>query len=63
MKHYKGTYQQCEDYNIQVSQNQKYQNGMKWSDIYFIDNDHYILAHPSLASDMEYVEELPEVLD
>lgn len=60
--HYKGTYQQCNDYDKVVTKGEKI-NATYPNDNYAnpieIDGEFYILKHEDYESEMELVNELP----
>lgn len=60
--YYKGTEQECLDYNNQVTQGENYQGTTKrWANPIEIEGSWYILKHEKYNSDLEVVNELPEI--
>ena len=59
---YKGTLQECKDYNNIVKQKEGY-NGTtsEWANAVQIENDYYIIRHPEYSSQMQLVTTLPEL--
>jgi hypothetical protein len=62
MVYLKGTEQECLDYDNQVTQGEKYQGVTKnWANPIEIEGSWYILKHEKYNSDLEVVNELPEI--
>lgn len=59
-KWYKGTKQQCLDYDTHVSKSENYRKGGNWANTEEINGDFYILKHPDYESEMQLVSELPK---
>ena len=58
--YYKGTQQECIDYDNQVTQAENYVQNDNWANPIEIDDNWYILKHEDYECDLELVDELPE---
>ena len=57
--YYKGTQQECINYDDFVTANEKYLKGDNWANPIEIEGECYILKHQKYTSEMELVNELP----
>ena len=61
MAFYRGTKQQCEEYNSIVTKGEGYSGGtVKWDDAREIEGIFYITAHPEYPCELTEVQFLPE---
>jgi len=59
---YKGTLQECTDYNNIVKQGEGYSGiTTAWANVIQINTDYYIIEHPKYNSQMQLVPKLPEL--
>lgn len=57
--YYKGTKEQCEAYNLEVSQGENYQGSTtKWAELQEIEGGFYILKNDKYNSEMEMVDNI-----
>lgn len=64
--HYKGTYQECIDYDKLVTEGEKinaFHKGDNYANPIEIDGEFYILKHQNYDSEMQLVNELPKQED
>jgi len=59
--YYKGTHKDCLNYDIFVTDKEKYQKGDNWANPVEIKSSWYIFKHEDYEAEMELVEELPQV--
>ena len=59
--YYKGTQQECIDYDVLVTSSENYQYNDNWANPVEIEGSWYILKHEKYNSDLEVVNELPEI--
>jgi len=60
MEYIKGTKQECEAYNDEVTQGENYQGSTsKWSNVIKIKDEYFILKHPKYATELEILNQLP----
>lgn len=59
MSYYKGTQQECIDYDNQVTQVENYVENDNWANPIQIDGAWYILKHEEYKCNLELVDELP----
>lgn len=58
--YYKGTKQECESYNNEVTNRENYQGSTtKWADVQEIGGNFYILKNNKYNSEMEAVDDIP----
>lgn len=57
--YYKGTQQECIDYDNQVTQGEHYVQNDNWANPIEIEGVWYILKHENYECEMELVDELP----
>jgi hypothetical protein len=58
--YYKGTQQECIDYDVLVTSSENYQYNDNWANPIKIEGSCYILKHEKYSTDLELVKELPE---
>ena len=58
---YKGTNQECINYDKHVTEKERYVKGDNWANPQDIEGSWYILKHEKYNSDLEVVNELPEI--
>jgi len=59
--YYKGTQEECIIYDSLVTSNEKYPFNDNWANPIEIEGSWYILKHEKYNSDLEVVNELPEI--
>jgi len=59
--YYNGTYEECELYDKQVTENENYPYNDNWANPIEIEGSWYILKHEKYSSDLEVLNELPEI--
>jgi hypothetical protein len=59
--YYKGTQQECQAYDNLVSAGENYPFNDNWANPIEIEGSWYILKHEKYNSDLEVVNELPEI--
>tara|TARA_S200002703_G_scaffold131511_1_gene119072 strand:+ start:303 stop:500 length:198 start_codon:yes stop_codon:yes gene_type:complete len=59
--YYKGTQQECIDYDVFVTQNENYFQNDNWANPIEREGSYYILKHEDYEAEIELVEELPQV--
>jgi hypothetical protein len=59
--YYKGNYQSCLDYDNQVSDGLGLINVDNWANPIEINGEWYILKHEKYSTDLQVVNELPEI--
>ena len=57
--YYTGTYQECVDYDNNVTNNENYIQNDNWANPIEIEGSWYILKHDNYTADLELVNELP----
>lgn len=60
MQYIKGTKEQCEAYNAEVTQGENYQGiTSQWAKVQEIEGSFYIAKHPNYSNELEIVNQLP----